>query len=133
MAKLARKYIKLSVPVADTSVMAWLERQDDMSASIRFLIRNEIERNGLEDVFCREVIPQSKKGRPSNAELQYRAEQEQEHEEHDDAVKSDVKQSSSQANVRSVVQKEVLKKDEKRDVALDADGNVDPEALLNFL
>ena len=76
MARISKRYVKLSIPLNDTSVLAWLQNQNNMSDSVRQLIRDEIERNGYDDMFCREVIPGAKRGRPTNAELQYRAEQE---------------------------------------------------------
>lgn len=72
MAKAERKYVKLSIPLADASVLRWLEGQDNMSDSIRQLIRQDIEKNGYDDVFCRDIVPGAKRGRPSNAELAMR-------------------------------------------------------------
>ena len=72
MAKAERKYIKLGIPLADASVLKWLEGQDNMSDSIRQLIRQDIEKNGYDDIFCRDIVPGAKRGRPSNAELAMR-------------------------------------------------------------
>lgn len=53
----------------DISVLKWLEKQHNMSDSLRHLIKEDVERGGYSDVFCREVVPKSKVGRKSNAEL----------------------------------------------------------------
>lgn len=124
MAKSARKYIKLSVPLADTSVLEWLSKQDDMSLSIRALIRSDIERNGMEDMFCRGVVPQSKRGRPSNAELQYRAEQEQ------NEVDGSKEEISEPKVLRPIG--DISKEISKGKVTMDDEGNVDPESLLGL-
>lgn len=63
------KRYRLTVPEQDTSVQRWLSEQLNMSASIRQLIRDDIEKNGYSDVTCRMVEQGAKRGRPSNAEL----------------------------------------------------------------
>lgn len=64
-----RRYIKIGIPMDDVSVLRWLDKQHNMSDSLRQLIKEDVERGGYSDVFCREVIPKSKVGRKSNAEL----------------------------------------------------------------
>lgn len=63
---------RLSVPNADTSTLEWLKAQLNISASIRVLIREDIQQNGFTDVTCRTVEQGPKRGRPSNAELERR-------------------------------------------------------------
>lgn len=58
----------LRVPAADTSVSAWWAAQDDASASVRKLVRDEIQRHGLTDTANRPVSQLPKRGRPSFAE-----------------------------------------------------------------
>lgn len=64
-----KRYIKIGIPMDDISVLKWLEKQHNMSDSLRHLIKEDVERGGYSDVFCREVVPKSKVGRKSNAEL----------------------------------------------------------------
>lgn len=59
---------RLSVPVADEAVNEWLGFQDNMSASVRAVIREHIERNGLVDPTCRPVSQQARRGRPPASE-----------------------------------------------------------------
>ncbi|HEU5223039.1 MAG TPA: hypothetical protein VFU07_05085 [Candidatus Lumbricidophila sp.] len=54
----------LRVPLADTSTEAWWLAQDDPSASVRSLIRDEIMRNGLTDTVNRPVTQLPRRGRP---------------------------------------------------------------------
>lgn len=63
---------RLSVPDADESVLAWIGAQLNLSASVRMLIRDDIQQNGFTDVSCRTVEQGAKRGRPSNAELERR-------------------------------------------------------------
>lgn len=64
----SKKRYRLTVPEEDTSVIAWMEAQDNASASLRQLIREDIIKNGCTDVTCREVEQGPKRGRPTNAE-----------------------------------------------------------------
>lgn len=55
---------RFTVPDADASVIAWLEAQASLSISLRFLIKEDIIRNGFTDVTCRQVGPAPRRGRP---------------------------------------------------------------------
>lgn len=59
---------RVSVPVADEAVVAWMNLQDDRSLSVRMLIRESIERLGYVDVVNRPVEQLPKRGRPSGQE-----------------------------------------------------------------
>lgn len=52
------------VPWIDTTVKQWWDAQLDPSASLRSLIRAEIERNGITDTLSRPVTQQPRRGRP---------------------------------------------------------------------
>jgi len=52
------------VPDADESVLAWIGAQSDLSASVRSLIRDAIERHGYRDATCYPVQQQPRRGRP---------------------------------------------------------------------
>jgi len=52
------------VPEADESVLAWIGAQSDLSASVRALIRDAIERHGYRDATCYPVQQQPRRGRP---------------------------------------------------------------------
>lgn len=61
---------RVSVPEADESVLAWIGAQSDLSASVRSLIRDAIERHGYRDATCYPVQQQPRRGRPpKQAEL----------------------------------------------------------------
>lgn len=61
---------RVSVPDADESVLAWIGAQSDLSASVRSLIREAIERHGYRDATCYPVQQQPRRGRPpKQAEL----------------------------------------------------------------
>lgn len=55
---------RVSVPEADESVLAWIGAQSDLSASVRALIRDAIERHGYRDATCYPVTQQPRRGRP---------------------------------------------------------------------
>lgn len=55
---------RVSVPEADESVLAWIGAQSDLSASVRSLIREAIERHGYRDATCYPVQQQLRRGRP---------------------------------------------------------------------
>lgn len=59
----ARRF-RVSVPDADESVLAWIGAQSDLSASVRSLIREAIERHGYRDATCYPVVQQPRRGRP---------------------------------------------------------------------
>jgi hypothetical protein len=54
----------LRVPSADTSLVQWWNAQDEPSASVRSLIRDEIMRHGFTDTVNRPVTQQPRRGRP---------------------------------------------------------------------
>mgnify|MGYP000440756037 CR=1 FL=1 len=60
----ASKRFRVSVPEVDESVLAWIGAQSDLSASVRALIREAIERNGYRDATCYPVVQQPRRGRP---------------------------------------------------------------------
>lgn len=67
---------RVSVPDADESVLEWIGAQSDLSASVRALIRDAIERNGYRDATCYPVQQQPRRGRPpKQAEQADQAEQ----------------------------------------------------------
>lgn len=72
----ARRF-RVSVPDADESVLAWIGAQSDLSASVRSLIREAIERHGYRDATCYPVVQQPRRGRPpkSTEQLTEQAEQ----------------------------------------------------------
>lgn len=74
MTKTAKRY-RLQVPAEDISVQEWIEAQINISTSIRQLIRDDIMKHGYTDVTCRRVEQGPKRGRPTNAELERRAEE----------------------------------------------------------
>ena len=76
MTTTAKRY-RLQVPAEDISVQEWIEAQINISTSIRQLIREDIMKNGYTDVTCRRVEQGPKRGRPTNAELERRAEEKQ--------------------------------------------------------
>lgn len=55
---------RVSVPDADESVLEWIGAQSDLSASVRALIRDAIERHGYRDATCYPVTQQPRRGRP---------------------------------------------------------------------
>ena len=66
---------RVSVPEADESVLAWIGAQSDLSASVRSLIREAIERHGYRDATCYPVQQQPRRGRPpKSTELTEQAE-----------------------------------------------------------
>lgn len=67
---------RVSVPDADESVLVWIGAQSDLSASVRSLIRDAIERHGYRDATCYPVQQQPRRGRPpKSTELTEQAEQ----------------------------------------------------------
>lgn len=75
MTSSAKRY-RFQVPAADESVQEWIAAQINISSSLRQLIREDIQKNGFTDVTCRAVEQGAKRGRPTNAELARRAEEE---------------------------------------------------------
>lgn len=60
---------RFSVPEDDVSVVQWLKNQNNISSSLRTLVRDAIRSTGMQDVTCVPVEQYAKRGRPSNAEL----------------------------------------------------------------
>lgn len=58
------KRFRVSVPETDESVLAWIGAQSDLSASVRALIRESIEKNGYRDATCYPVQQLPRRGRP---------------------------------------------------------------------
>lgn len=61
--KQSKRY-RISVPPKDVSVIAWMDEQFNLSESIRLLIKENIECNGLVDIACEPVKQLPKRGRP---------------------------------------------------------------------
>lgn len=59
------KRLRVNVPAADESVLAWFDLQENHSLSVRQLVRESIERHGYIDVVNRPVAQLPKKGRPA--------------------------------------------------------------------
>lgn len=58
------KRFRLSVPGDDESVLEWILHQNNLSMSLRVLIKRYIRQNGYTDATC-EMVSQSRAGRPS--------------------------------------------------------------------
>jgi len=58
------------VPTVDTSVRAWWAAQDDPSASVRALIRDEVTKHGFTDTVNRPVTQLPRRGRPPLSDTQ---------------------------------------------------------------
>lgn len=61
--KIAHRFT-LRVPQSNTTIEQWWEMQDDPSASVRALIRDEILNYGLTDTVNRPISQQPRRGRP---------------------------------------------------------------------
>lgn len=59
----ARK-VRWTVPGADVSVIEWLDEQENVSQSLRLLIREAIQRDGYIDVAYKPVDQLPRRGRP---------------------------------------------------------------------
>ena len=55
---------RFSVPVEDVSVREWVEKQHNLSMSVRQLIKDYIEANGYTDATCQPVSQVRGPGRP---------------------------------------------------------------------
>ena len=68
MAEAKTKRYRLTVPVEDRDVIAWLAAQANASWSMRLLIRKQIKSEGITDATCGPVVPRANRtGRPSKA------------------------------------------------------------------
>ncbi|MGW6602860.1 hypothetical protein [Streptomyces sp. NPDC055036] len=56
--------VRWTVPAVDTSVIEWLDKQENISQSLRLLIRESIERDGYIDVYYKPVDQLPRRGRP---------------------------------------------------------------------
>lgn len=61
--KQSKRY-RISIPPKDASVISWMDEQFNLSESLRILIKEHIERNGVIDVACEPVEQLPKRGRP---------------------------------------------------------------------
>lgn len=62
--------LRWSVPAADVSVNQWLDGQENISSSLRLLIRESIEREGYIDVVNKPVEQLPRRGRPPQGEAE---------------------------------------------------------------
>lgn len=58
------KRYRFSVPNEDESTQRWLDAQQNLSLSLRQIVRRQIEREGYVDVACRPVEQLPRRGRP---------------------------------------------------------------------
>lgn len=58
------KRYRFSVPNEDESTQRWLDAQQNLSLSLRLIVRKQIEREGYIDVACRPVEQLPRRGRP---------------------------------------------------------------------
>ncbi|MCJ0875673.1 hypothetical protein [Streptomyces sp. AP-93] len=56
--------VRWTVPAADSSVIEWLDQQENVSQSLRQLIRESIQRDGYVDVYYKPVEQLPRRGRP---------------------------------------------------------------------
>lgn len=54
-APIPSRRFRISVPEKDEDVIAWFEEQEEISASIRVLVKNFVKKEGVVDVMCRSV------------------------------------------------------------------------------
>lgn len=52
-APIPSRRFRISVPEKDEDVIAWFEEQEEISASIRVLVKNFVKKEGVVDVMCR--------------------------------------------------------------------------------
>lgn len=52
------KRIRLSIPYDDVDVMEWVSNQQNLSQSVRLLIKDFVRENGLKDAMCVSVLPE---------------------------------------------------------------------------
>lgn len=60
--------VRWTLPAADTSVAEWLDAQENISESLRLLIREEIQRSGYVDIAYKPVEQLPRRGRPPKSE-----------------------------------------------------------------
>ena len=60
---------RISVPVSDTSVLEWISHQYNLSYSIRTIIKDFIQRNGMVDATC-DVVQKISRGCPSKKSME---------------------------------------------------------------
>lgn len=77
--------VRWTVPAADTSVIEWLDQQENISQSLRLLIRESIQRDGYIDVFYKPVDQLPRRGRPPLESNEQREDDEVAGERHPDA------------------------------------------------
>ncbi|PUB32529.1 hypothetical protein C8K30_1011055 [Promicromonospora sp. AC04] len=59
--------VRWTVPAVDTSVIAWLDAQENISQSVRLLIREAIQRDGYIDVVYKPVEQLPRRDRSQDA------------------------------------------------------------------
>ncbi|MDH2390043.1 hypothetical protein QCN29_14835 [Streptomyces sp. HNM0663] len=68
--------VRWTVPAADTSVIEWLDQQENISQSLRLLIRESIQRDGYVDVYYKPVEQLPRRGRPPLESIEQREDDE---------------------------------------------------------
>ncbi|WP_338675930.1 hypothetical protein V1460_25400 [Streptomyces sp. SCSIO 30461] len=68
--------VRWTVPAADTSVIEWLDQQENISQSLRLLIRESIQRDGYVDVYYKPVEQLPRRGRPPLENIEQREDDE---------------------------------------------------------
>ena len=70
MARVENLRYRFAVPVGDQVVNDWIKCQDNLSFSIRLLIKSFIEENGMVDAtYTRSADPVPKRGRPKGSSV----------------------------------------------------------------
>lgn len=59
---------RIRVPAKDRTVIEWMDEQEDLSASLRLVVRDYIRRYGVGDVMCQPVQQEPRRGRPPKQE-----------------------------------------------------------------
>ncbi|MFD9602012.1 hypothetical protein ACFVRD_32980 [Streptomyces sp. NPDC057908] len=70
--------VRWTVPAVDTSVIEWLDEQENISQSLRLLIRESIQRDGYIDVVYKPVDQLPRRGRPPLESTEQRDDEESE-------------------------------------------------------
>jgi hypothetical protein len=60
--------VRWTVPAVDTSVIAWLDAQAKPTQSLRWLVREAVQRHGYTDVVYQPVEQMPRRGHPTQAE-----------------------------------------------------------------
>ena len=107
---------RFTVPDSDTDVVNWIAAQENLSTSLRVLIKQSVQRDGLVDIFCKPVAnPGITAGRPPKQVVTPQAE---------------VQQGLEGEEVRK--EKVAVKKPVQAATSeVDEDGFADPDAFFN--